>query len=109
MLVTDAMCKAAGGPDHFRLQGRAVRVKGGRLELPDGTLAGSNLTMDEALRFCVQRLGLELEEALPLTSTHAADFLGLGHRLGRIAPGHVASLVHLGNDLRVMQTWVEGK
>ena len=108
MLVTDAMCTAAGGPDHFQLQGREVRVNGGRLELPDGTLAGSNLTMDEAVRFCVNRLGLPLEQVLPLASANSAQFLGLGDRLGHIKPGHLASLVLLDKDLNVQKTWVEG-
>ena len=108
MLVTDAMCTAAGGPDHFLLQGRDVRVKDGRLELPDGTLAGSNLTMDEAVRFCVNRLGLSLEQVLPMASTTPANFLGLGGKLGQIRHGYLASLVHLDADLNVKQTWVEG-
>jgi N-acetylglucosamine-6-phosphate deacetylase len=109
MLVTDAMCAAAGGPDHFTLQGREVRLKNGRLELPDGTLAGSNLTMDEAVRFCVKRCGLKLESALAMASTTPARFLGLGARLGRIAPGYLASLVNLDPELHVKQTWVEGQ
>ncbi len=109
MLVTDAMCTAAGGPDHFTLQGREVRLKSGRLELPDGTLAGSNLTMDEAVRFCVKRCGIKLESALGMASTNPAQFLGLGARLGRIAPGYLASLVNLDPELHVKQTWVEGQ
>lgn len=108
MLVTDAMCTAAGGPDHFLLQGREVRVVGGRLELPDGTLAGSNLTMDEAVRFCVNRVGLPLEQVLPLASTNPAEFLGLGDKLGHIKPGHLANLVYLDNNLHVQRTWVHG-
>jgi len=108
MLVTDAMCTAAGGPDHFLLQGREVRVKDGKLQLPDGTLAGSNLTMDEAVRFCVQRLGLALEIVLPMASAAPAAFLGLDDKLGHIKPGYLASLVHLDNTLHVQQTWVEG-
>ena len=108
MLVTDAMCTAAGGPDHFLLQGREVRVKEGRLELADGTLAGSNLTMDEAVRFCVKRLGLSLEQVLPMASATPANFLGLGGKLGQIKDGYLASLVHLDANLNVKQTWVEG-
>ncbi len=109
MLITDAMCTAAGGPDRFMLQGREVRLKNGRLELPDGTLAGSNLTMDEAVRFCVKRCGLKLESALAMASTTPAQFLGLGARLGRVAPGYLASLVNLDTELHVKQTWVEGQ
>ncbi len=109
MLVTDAMSTAAGGPSHFMLQDRVVQLKNGRLELSDGTLAGSNLTMDEAVRFCVNHVGLKLESALAMASTNPAQFLGLGSRLGRIAPGYLASLVNLDNGLRVKQTWVEGQ
>ena len=75
MLVTDAMPTAAGGPDSFALQGRAVRRVDGKLVLDDGTLAGSNLTMDEAVRYCVERLGVRLEDALRMASLNPATFL----------------------------------
>jgi N-acetylglucosamine-6-phosphate deacetylase len=109
MLITDAMGTAAGGPDSFLLQGREVHLKQGRLQLADGTLAGSNLTMDEAVRYCVQHVGLKLQDALVMASTAPAQFLGLGARLGRIVPGYLASLVNLDQELRVKQTWVEGQ
>jgi N-acetylglucosamine-6-phosphate deacetylase len=109
MLITDAMPTAAGGPSSFDLQGREVRRSDGRLELSDGTLAGSNLTMDEALRYCVKTLGLELAQSLRMASLNPASFLRLEHELGRIAPGHLASLVHLGEDLHVKATWIDGR
>jgi N-acetylglucosamine-6-phosphate deacetylase len=108
MLVTDAMPPAAGGPDSFELQGRIATRKNGRLELPDGTLAGSNLTMDAAVRYCVNVLGVSLEDALRMASLSPATFLGLDDSLGMIAPDYIASLVHLGDDLTVQRTWVEG-
>ncbi len=107
MLVSDAMPPAAGGPDHFDLQGRSVMRVAGRLQLEDGTLAGSNLTMDEALRYCVSNLGVALGTALQMASRNPARFLGR-EDLGMIAPGALASLVHLSDDLNVKQTWVEG-
>ena len=109
MLITDAMPTAAGGPDSFSLQGRRVLRKDGRLELEDGTLAGSDLTMDAALRYCVSKLGVVLAGALRMASLSPARFLQRGHELGRIAPGYLASLVHLGEDLNVLQTWIDGK
>lgn len=109
MLVTDAMLPAAGGPNRFDLQGREVTVHDGRLELTDGTLAGSNLTMDEAVRFCVERLKWPLEDCLRMASTNPASFLGRDAKLGRIAPGFSASLVALDETLNVMQTWVNGQ
>lgn len=109
MLVTDAMPTAAGGPDHFALQGRTVTREKGRLSLPDGTLAGSDLTMDAAVRHCVEGLGMELGAVLRMASLNPTSFLRCEHELGRIAPGHLASLVLLGEDLRVRQTWINGQ
>jgi N-acetylglucosamine-6-phosphate deacetylase len=109
VLVSDAMPAAAGGRDHFELQGRTVTRRNGRLQLEDGTLAGSNLTMDEAVRYCTQRLGVPLEDALRMASLNPAALLKRDHELGRIAPGYLASLVHLSDDLQVLQTWIDGK
>jgi N-acetylglucosamine-6-phosphate deacetylase len=109
MLVTDAMPTAAGGPEVFELQGRRVRLENGKLVLEDGTLAGSNLTMDEAVRYCVKRLGVRLEDALRMASLNPASFLRRDHELGCIKPSYLASLVHLSDDLRVLQTWINGK
>ncbi len=106
ILISDAMPTAAGGPDSFELQGRVVRRVNGRLQLEDGTLAGCNLTMDAAVRYCVETLGVRLEDALRMASLNPATFLRMDHELGRIRPGFLASLVHLSDDLRVRQTWI---
>jgi N-acetylglucosamine-6-phosphate deacetylase len=108
MLITDAMPTAAGGPDRFDLQGRQVLMRGGRLQLEDGTLAGSNLTMDAAVRYCVHQLKLDLAASLRMASLTPAAFLRRDHELGRIAPGYLASLVHLSEDLQVEETWIDG-
>jgi len=107
-LVTDAMPPAAGGPQHFELQGREIIARNGRLELSEGTLAGSILTMDEALRYCVEVLKVDLSEALRMASLYPAAFLKLDRELGRIAPGYRANLVHLTDDLAVTRTWIVG-
>jgi N-acetylglucosamine-6-phosphate deacetylase len=91
------------------LQGRAVHLVNGKLVLDNGTLAGSNLTMDEAVRYCVERLGVGLEDALRMASLNPATFLRRDRELGRIKSGYLASLVHLSDDLRVLETWIEGK
>jgi N-acetylglucosamine-6-phosphate deacetylase len=109
MLISDAMPTAAGGPDSFELQGRTVKRIDGRLTLENGTLAGSNLTMDEAVRYCVNKLDVPLDDALRMASRNPAVFLGRNASLGRIARGYLASLVHLSDDLRALRTWVEGQ
>ncbi len=108
MLITDAMPTAAGGPDSFELQGRSVRRNHGRLELGNGTLAGSDLTMDQAVRHCVTHLGVSIEDALRMAALNPACFIKQDHALGRVKEGYLASLVHLDDDLRVVATWVNG-
>jgi N-acetylglucosamine-6-phosphate deacetylase len=109
MLISDAMPPTAGGPDHFDLQGRRVTRANGCLRLKDGTLAGSVLTMDEAVRYVVNVVGVDLGDALAMASRVPATFLRRDNELGRIAPGHLASLVHLDDELRVLETWIEGR
>ena len=109
MLISDAMPPTAGGPDHFDLQGRRVTRANGCLRLDDGTLAGSVLTMDEAVRYVVNVVGVDLGDALAMASRVPATFLRRDNELGRIAPGHLASLVHLDDELRVLETWIEGR
>ena len=108
-LVTDAMPPAAGGPPRFELQGREVIARNGRLELDAGTLAGSILTMDEAVRFCVTVLGLDRGEALRMASLYPAQFLKVDDELGRVAPGFRANLVHLTDATAVTRTWIDGE
>ena len=109
MLISDAMPPTVGGPDHFDLQGRRVTRVNGCLRLDDGTLAGSVLTMDEAVRYVVNVIGVDLGDALAMASRVPATFLRRDNELGRIAPDHLASLVHLDDELRVLETWIEGR
>jgi N-acetylglucosamine-6-phosphate deacetylase len=89
--VTDATA-GAGMPDgSYRLGGLDIVKAGGAMRLPDGTLAGSALTMDQALRNLVA-IGLPLDEAARRLSTLPADWLGLSD-IGRIAQGGRADIV----------------
>jgi N-acetylglucosamine-6-phosphate deacetylase len=54
-------------------------------------------------------LEVELDEAVRMASTYPAEFLGLGHELGRIAPAYRASLALIDRDLRVHETWIDGR
>jgi len=82
-------------------------VSGGAARLRDGTLAGSVLTMDRAVRNAVA-CGLDLVEAAALASTVPAAYLGLDDR-GRLAPGLRADVVVLGEGLEVEEVWVAGR
>lgn len=108
MLVTDAMPPVGGEQEDFELYGQTMTCRDGKCSTADGTLAGSALDMAGAVRNSVRRLGLPLEEACRMASTYPAEFLGLGHELGRIAPGYRADLVTLDQDLQVTGTWING-
>lgn len=104
--VTDSTA-ATGMPDGEYMLGRqrVLKCMGG-VRLPDGTLAGSTLTMDQALRNLVG-IGLELADASRRVSTYAADYLGETER-GRLAPGCHADVVVLGRDLQIKSVYIEG-
>ncbi len=105
--VTDSTA-ATGMPDgEYRLGSQPVTKCLGGVRLADGTLAGSTLTMDKALRNLVDVLELPLDDAARRVSTYPADFLGL-HDRGRLAEGAWADLVVLDRDLRVQAVYVEG-
>lgn len=108
-LVTDAMPTAGHSDDEFHLNGRKVVRRGGVLTLEDGTLAGSDLTMDAGLRFAVDHLDVSLAEALRMASLYPALFLGLDADYGRITPGCRADLVHLSPALAVQSVWINGR
>ncbi|TFW29579.1 N-acetylglucosamine-6-phosphate deacetylase [Massilia horti] len=105
--VTDSTA-AAGMPDGEYMLGRQVVHKCmGGVRLADGTLAGSTLTMDQALRNLVS-IGLSIEEASRRVSTNAADYLGETQR-GRLSPGCFADIVVLDRDLNIKAVYIEGE
>ncbi|TFU25951.1 N-acetylglucosamine-6-phosphate deacetylase [Thermus tengchongensis] len=104
--VTDAVA-AAGMPDgEYPLGAHRVEKRGNGV-WHRGSLAGSTLTMDQALRNLVA-WGMPLEEAARRLSTLPARYLGLGDR-GEIAPGKRADLVVLDGELRVQAVFLGGK
>ena len=103
VLVTDAVAWRAG-----RVGAVGIALRDGAPRLPDGTLAGSALTMDAAIRVCVDRAGVPLWAAVHAASTAPARALGLLDR-GDIAAGCRADLVELDHELRVLRTWSGGR
>jgi N-acetylglucosamine-6-phosphate deacetylase len=106
--VNDATAAAAMPDGDYTLGRHRVAKCLGGVRLADGTLAGSTLTMDQALRNLVFELGLPLTDAAQRMATHAARWLGLDER-GALMPGACADVVVLDAGLRVRQVWVEGE
>ncbi|MFT3977574.1 MAG: N-acetylglucosamine-6-phosphate deacetylase [Sphingomonas bacterium] len=109
MLVTDAMSPVGGKAESFTLMGRTIRVVDGTCRGPDGTLAGSALTMAQAVRNAMDMLGCSITEASLMASGNPAAFLGLSGETGSIADGLGADLVHLDAERRVTRTWIAGE
>lgn len=107
-LITEAMALVGASSGSFLLNGREVRRREGRLTFPDGTLAGSDLTMAAAVRFAVTHLDIGFGGGLRMASLYSATFLGLDRYRGRVAPGFVADLVHLDAELKVTRIWTAG-
>jgi N-acetylglucosamine-6-phosphate deacetylase len=106
-VVTDSTA-ATGMPDgEYRLGSQRVTKCLGGVRLADGTLAGSTLTMDDALRNLVS-LGLPLADVSNRMSRYPAEYLGIEDR-GRIARGAWADIVVFERDLTLIATYVEGE
>jgi N-acetylglucosamine-6-phosphate deacetylase len=105
-LVTDAIEAAMLDPGEYALGGRPVRVRDGAVRLPDGTLAGSVLTMDEAVRNLVAS-GASLAAAMHAASAAPARLLGRDD-LGVLRPGAPAHVAVLDEGLRPLRTLVGG-
>jgi N-acetylglucosamine-6-phosphate deacetylase len=108
MLVTDAMPPVGGRRDHFTLMGQDIAVIGGTCRGPDGTLAGSALTMAQAVRNAMDLMGCDIVAASRMASGNPARFLRLEQETGTIAAGLRADLVHLDDARKVTATWIAG-
>lgn len=105
--VTDAT-SATGMPDgNYKLGSHTVHKCLGGVRLTDGTLAGSSLTMDQALRNLVS-IGLSVEEASKRLSQIPAELIGLQDR-GRIAEQNFSDLLVLNDDLTLKEIYIEGE
>ena len=108
-LVSDAMAALGMPPGRYQLNDFDVHVSKTDARLADGTLAGSILPLDEAVRNLIEYTGCSLSEALATVTTTPAALLGLSDQRGRIAPGLLADLVLLTPDLEVAMTISAGQ
>ncbi|WP_375484629.1 N-acetylglucosamine-6-phosphate deacetylase [uncultured Jatrophihabitans sp.] len=112
-LVTDAISAAGAGDGDYDLGGRAVRVDGGHARLADsgadrGSLAGSTLTMDDAVARAVTA-GLDPVDAVAAATSTPARVVGEDDRHGVIAPGRRADLVLLDEQFAVVRVLHGGR
>jgi len=109
VLITDSI-PVAGLPDgpHDQL-GATVVVDGMRLRFPDGTIAGSALTLDAAVRNFAKHTGLPIWRAANLASLNPARSIGVDDRKGALETDKDADIVIADGDFNVCQTYVRGR
>lgn len=107
ILVTDAIAAAGAPAGTSTLGDQTVSVRDGAPRLSDGTLAGSILSMDQAVRNTADPEGKNLRDAVAMATAAPADVLGL--RPQDVAPGNAADLVVLDRELQVVATIVSGQ
>ena len=108
MLITDSI-RAKELPEGVsELGGQKVFVQGGKAVLRDGTLAGSVLKMNDAVKNIMTFTGITLPEAVKLASYNPAKQLGIEHRKGSIEVGKDADLAVLDENLEPVTTICRG-
>ena len=101
-----ATCKPEGT---YNLGGQEVIVAKGQARLKNGTLAGSLLTLDKAIRNMINKVGISLIDAIRMSTINPAICLGIENKKGSLEPGKDADIVILNKMLKVKLTMVKGK
>lgn len=108
-LATDAIRAAGMSDGTYKFAGRQITVHNGKTSTPGGTLAGSTITMAQAVRNAVRFGNISLPDAVRMASANPARVLGLEDQKGSLAPGMDADIVLLDEDLEVRLVMVQGE
>ncbi|MES2434377.1 MAG: N-acetylglucosamine-6-phosphate deacetylase [Pseudomonadota bacterium] len=105
-LVSDAMAVAGTSLSEFTLGTRKILRQNGRLLLADGTLAGADLSLPQAIAFLITQLGQSPTRAIAMATSIPARLIGA--TAGTIRPGHPADLVHFPPNWALQTVWQNG-
>lgn len=108
ILITDAMRACLMGEGIYNLGGQEVIVKNREARMKDGTLAGSVLTLNTALKHIVENTGLPLAQAIDMLTVNQAKLLGLDHSKGLLADGFDADFTLFDENYDIHYTFVDG-
>jgi N-acetylglucosamine-6-phosphate deacetylase len=109
-LITDAMAATGSADGEYLLGALAVNVQGGVARLVDGgSIAGSTLTLDDAVRRAVTEVGIDIATAVDAVTAVPARAIGRGADLGALSVGFAADAVLLRPDFTVATVWAEGE
>lgn len=109
ILVTDAMSTVGATEKSFVLDGETIYAIDGRCTNAAGSLAGSDLDMNAAIKNAMKFARVDWMEAVRMASLYPAKAMGLDNQFGYIKPGYQASLVSLDHQQNVISTWIDGE
>lgn len=109
IFITDAISAAGIGDGEYTLGDQTVRVSAGNAWSAEDRLAGSTLTLDQAVRRAVLEVGLGIEQAVAAAASTPARLLGLADECGAIRAGLAADLVVLDDELRLRRVMAGGQ
>lgn len=110
VVITDAQaCAGTTGEQSFEFAGQQARLIDGAARLADGGLAGSALTMNQALRNILQMTRVSLSEAVGMLTLNPARAIDLAHQKGRLHAGYDADILILDQSLQVQATICKGQ
>ncbi len=108
VLISDAVRSAGMADGNYLLGGLAITMKNGRTTLADGTLAGSNITLHDALKNAVS-FGIPLEEAVEAATLRPAVSVQVDSVVGSLEPGKRADFVLLDDQLNIQSVYHFGQ
>ena len=107
-LVSDSMSTVGSDQKHFFLNDRLITRSQGKLILEDGTLAGADIHLSDAVKYMVNEVGISQDDAIRMASLIPAKVLGVESEIGCLAPDARADFLWMKNDLEIEKVWVGG-
>ena len=108
-LVSDAMSTVGSDQKHFFLNDRLIARSQGKLILEDGTLAGADINLSDAVKYMVNVVGIPQDDAIRMASLIPAKVLGVESEVGCLVPEARADFLWMKNDLEIEKVWIGGK
>ena len=108
-LVSDAMSTVGSDQKNLFLNDRLITRSQGKLVLEDGTLAGADISLSDAVRYMVNEVGILQDDAIRMASLIPAKVLGVESEIGCLVPEARADFLWMKNDLEIEKVWVGGK
>ncbi len=109
VLVADATAPAGASIDRFTFASKTIYHNNGRCVDAQGVLSGSALPLIQAIRNCVEHVGIPLDEALRMATLYPARAIRMDQRLGSIEVGKVANLTAFTPNYHIVKTIVHGQ